>query len=471
MPDPTRLPRTRALSLLAGAAVLVLAGCASLRSPVTPEPALTLPAGWSTPTSGTVAASATWWDHFNDPLLSQLVQTALDQGTDVRSALAQVRQARALRAQAAAALAPSLTLGGTAQASRRDGQASSRSVGVDLDASWEPDLWGANGQALSAADADLAAQQATLAGTRTTVAAELVAAYLDLRGAQARSAIASANLASQDETLQLTRWRAAAGLVSTLDVDQAESSAAQTRAQLPALRTAVAQNAHAIAVLTGAAPGSLLERLSAPAPLPRLAADPALALPAELLRQRPDIAAAEATLRAAAARLDAADAARLPSLSLGGSLGLNALTLSGLGAGGAGLATLASSISLPLLDGGRLRASVQAQQAVWDQARSSYRATVLAALQEVEDSLVAVRDQRAQQAELATAVDAAARAATLAETRYSSGLIDFSTVLSTRRSLLSLQDSAASAATAEQQQLLRLLKALGGGWNPSETTE
>lgn len=470
MPEQPCSSLAQRLSLLALAAAGLLTGCASLRSPVTPEPALTLPAGWSNPAPGTAQTRAAWWDSFNDPLLSQLVRTALDQGTDVRGALAQVRQARALRAQAVAALAPSLTLGGVAQASRRDGQASTRSVGVDLDMAWEPDLWGANGQALSAADADLAAQQAMLAGTRTTVAAELVAAYLDLRGAQARSAIAAANLASQEQTLQLTRWRADAGLVSTLDVEQAQSSAAQTRAQLPALRTAVDQNAHAIAVLTGAAPASLLERLSTPAPLPRLAADPALALPAELLRQRPDIAAAEAALRAAAARLDAADAARLPSLSLGGSLGLNAVTLSGLGAGGAGLATLASSISLPLLDGDRLRATVQAQEAVWDQARSRYRATVLAALQEVEDSLVAVRDQRAQQAELATAVDAAARAATLAETRYSSGLIDFSTVLSTRRSLLALQDSAASAATAEQQQLLRLLKALGGGWNPSDMT-
>lgn len=468
MLEATRSSRTRPLSLLVAAAAL--AGCASLRSPVTPEPALALPAAWSTTAAGTAAPGARWWEGFNDPLLSQLVQTALDQGTDVREAQAQVRQARALRTQAAAALAPSLGGGSTAQASRRDGQASTRSVGVELEMAWEPDLWGANGQALSAADADLAAQQATLAGTRTTVAAELVAAYLDLRGTQARSTITADNLASQQQTLQLTRWRAAAGLVSTLDVDQAQSSAAQTQAQLPALNTAIAQNAHAIAVLTGAAPASLLATLAAPAPLPQLTADPTLALPAELLRQRPDIAAAEATLRAAAARLDAADAARLPSLSLGGTLGLGALTLGGLGSPGAGIASLAASVSLPLLDGGRLRAGVQAQEAVWDQARTRYRATVLTALQEVEDTLVAVREQRAQRAALATAVDAAARAAALADTRYSSGLVDFATVLSTRRSLLSLQDSAASAATAEQQQLLRLLKAMGGGWTPTDPT-
>lgn len=411
-----------------------------------------------------MAVHADWWAAFGDPLLSRLVPQALVAHADLRSAVARVAQARALRAQAAAGAAPSLAAGGSGSASRRDGQASSRSVGATLDAGWEPDLSGGTAAAVAAAQADLESAGATLAFTRTTVAAELVLAYLELRGAQQQLAVAEAHLASQEETLQITRWRAQAGLASSLDVDQAESAAAQTRAQRPALRTTIEQQAHAIAVLLGQPPGTLLAELSVPAALPALPQDFALMLPADLLRRRPDVAAAEARLRAAAARVDAADAQRLPSLSLGGSIGLNALTLSGLAS--SGVASLAASVSLPLLDGGRLRAQVQAQEAAWDEARAGYRAAVLAALQEVEDALVAIRDARAQQAELATAVKAAQRAAELAGSRYAAGLIDFATVLTTRRSLLALQDSAAGVATRLVQQQVRLVKAMGGGWTP-----
>lgn len=451
--------------------LLALAGCASLRSPAPDPVSEPLPTAWSSAASPAAApaAEARWWAAFGDPLLARLVPQALAANTDLRGAVARVAQARALRAQAAAGLAPALSAGGSGSASRRDGQASARSVSVGLDAGWEPDLSGATAAGVAAAEADLAAAGATLAFTRTTVAAELVLAYLELRGAQQRLAIAEANLASQEETLQITRWRAQAGLVSTLDVDQAQSAAAQTRAQRPALRTTIEQQAHAIAVLLGQPPAALLAELEPPAALPALPQDFALVLPAELLRRRPDIAAAEARLRAAAARIDAADAARLPSLSLGGSVGLNALTLSGLTGGGAALVSLAASVHLPLLDGGRLRAQVQAQEAAWDEARGEHRAAVLAALQEVEDSLVAIRDARAQQAELTTAVAAAQRAADLAETRYAAGLIDFTTVLTTRRSLLSLQDSAAGTATRLVQQQVRLVKAMGGGWSPEST--
>lgn len=452
------------------AAALLLTGCASLRQPAAPLPPDPTPAAWSAaaPAAGAVA-DARWWAAFGDPLLARLVPQALAANTDLHAAVARVAQARALRAQAAAGLAPTLAAGGSGSASRRDGQASARSVSVGLDAGWEPDLSGATAAGVAAAEGDLAAAGATLAFTRTTVAAELVLAYLELRGAQQRLAIAEANLASQEETLQITRWRAQAGLVSTLDVDQAQSAAAQTRAQRPALRTTIEQQAHAIAVLLGEPPAALLAELGPAAALPALPQDFALALPAELLRRRPDIAAAEARLRAAAARIDAADAQRLPSLSLGGSIGLNALTLSGLTGGGAALASLAASVNLPLLDGGRLRAQVQAQEAAWDEARADHRAAVLAALQEVEDSLVAIRDARAQQTELATAVAAAQRAADLADARYAAGLIDFTTVLTTRRSLLSLQDSAAGTATRLVQQQVRLVKAMGGGWSPESS--
>jgi NodT family efflux transporter outer membrane factor (OMF) lipoprotein len=453
---------------LSALSLLLLAGCASLRSPAPPAEVPPVPAAWSVPSEATAPVpDAAWWRAFGDPLLDRLVAQALAADTDLHAAVARVAQARAARAQAAAGDAFTLAVGGGAQASRREGQGTgTRSTSATLDAGWEPDLNGATAAAVAAAEADLQAAGAGAAFTRVSVAAELVLAYLELRGAQQRLAVADANLASQQETLQIARWRAQAGLASTLDVDQAESAAAQTRASRPVLQTTVAQQAHAIAVLTGQAPASLRADLEAPAALPALPQDFAAVLPAELLRRRPDVAAAEAKLRAAAARIAAADAERLPRLSLGGTLGLSALTLSGLGQPGAALASLSASLDLPLRDGGRRRAQVQAQEAAWDEARAAWRGSVLAALQEVEDGLVAIRDARTRQADLAAAVAAARRAADLADTRHAAGLVDFATVLGTRRSLLTLEDSAASAATALVQQQVRLVKALGGGWTP-----
>lgn len=469
-----RMHRTTRVAWRTAVAALALglAGCASLQSGPrdagddAPPP----PAAWagaaSAPASVDTAALEHWWRRFGDARLSELIAAADARNTDVRAAAARVRQARALRAQAAAALGPTLSATASAQAARREGQgASTRSVGGAFDAGWSPDLSGGVRAGVVAAEADIDASRALLAQARAAVAAELALAYVDLRSAQQRLEIAQANLAAQEETLQISRWRAQAGLVSALDSDQAESAAAQTRAQLPALATAIDQNAHAIALLAGRAPAELLAELRVPSALPQPSADLPLSVPAEVLRRRPDVIAAEARVRAAAARTDAADAQRLPSLSLGGSIGLNALTLTGLGSG-AGLASLAANVSLPLLDGGRIRAQVQSQEAAWDEARSDYRAAVLGALRDVEDALVAIAGARAQREELDTARAAARRAAELADTRYAAGLVDFLTVLTTRRTLLAVEDSAAGAAANLASQHVRLYQALGGGWTP-----
>jgi NodT family efflux transporter outer membrane factor (OMF) lipoprotein len=452
---------------------LALAGCASLQSGPrdaaddAPRP----PAAWAAAASAPAVADdgsavLQWWRRFDDPLLSQLIADADAHNTDVRSAQARVRQAAALRAQAAAALSPVVAATASAQASRREGQrTTTRSVGGALDADLSPDLSGGVRAAIAAADADADASRALLAQTRALVAAEVALAYVDLRSAQQRLAIAGANLGAQDETLQISRWRAQAGLVSALDSDQAESAAAQTRAQLPAFATAVDQNAHAIALLTGRPAADLLPELRRRAALPQPPVELPASVPAEVLRRRPDVIAAEARVRAAAARTEAADAERLPSLSLGGSIGLNAATLSGLGSG-AGLASLAATVRLPLLDGGRIRAQVQGQEAAWDQARSDHRAAVLGALRDVEDALVAIAGVRAQRDELQTALAAARRAAELADARYAAGLVDFLTVLTTRRTLLAIEDNAAGTAAQLASLHVRLYQALGGGWTP-----
>ncbi|MEY2893646.1 MAG: hypothetical protein RJA98_3554 [Pseudomonadota bacterium] len=479
-PAPHQIPAAAApTSRGATAIVLAVAALASACATVQPHsaatlPALTLPAQWSdsaaataTAASSNSAALATWWQHFNDPLLSALVSDALQANTSVASARAALQQARAQREVSAAGLSPQLNASGSAQRSRSATSANTSTSSLfkaGLDASWEPDVFGGNHAAVTASDADARTSAAQLAQTQVSIAAEVALAYLDVRGTQARLGIARDNLASQLETLQLTRWRAQAGLASTLDTEQAQTSADQTRATIPPLETTLAQSRHALAVLTGQTPAALDARLAAVLPLPQPAETLALTLPADTLRQRPDVQAAEAAVQAAAARIDQAQAARLPSFALSGSLGLSALSLGG---STTALAALLGSVSAPLWDGGAGAATVNVRQAQLTQAQEAWRASVLTALQDSEDALVALRQDRERVTYLKSASTAANSAALLARQRYASGLIDFQTVLQTQRTALSTQDSLASAQASVSADHVRLYKALGGGWTPT----
>lgn len=462
-----RLPATLPAVLVG--ACLLLAGCASV---TTAPPAPTLPAlptAWAgAPSDGLQTADRqsllAWWQQFNDPQLTVLVTQALDANTSVRSAQAALRQARALQDVAAAGLGPTLAAGGDAQRSRASSNTGNR-FGASLDASWEVDLFGGQRSALDARTASAEAVAADLGAVQVSLAAEVALAYIGLRAAQARLAIAEANLATQQETLQITRWRRQAGLVDALATEQAQAAAEQTRAGLPPLQTTVAQSRHALAVLTGRPPAALDADLAATAPVPQPATTLALDGPADTLRQRPDVRAAERRLAAAWATLAQADAALRPSLRLSGSLGLNALTLGGLSSGGAVAGALLAGISLPVFDGGALRGQQRAQQAAVDQAQEAWRASVLAALREVEDALVALRNGLERVQRLQAAALAATNAATLADQRFRSGLVDFQTVLDTQRSQLGAQDSLAGARADLAADHVRLHKTLGGGWS------
>ncbi|MCJ7800570.1 MAG: efflux transporter outer membrane subunit, partial [Polaromonas sp.] len=339
-----------------------------------------------------------------------------------------------------------------------------------FDASWEPDVFGGKRSAVNATAADAQAAEASLANVQVSIAAEVGVTYIELRGLQMRLAIARSNLAAQQETLQLSRWRAQAGLVSSLDVEQAVAASEQTSAQIPLLQTAAAQAISSLAVLGGQAPGTLQASLAAPAAVPQAPADLALALPADTLRQRPDVRAAERRISAALARVTQADAARYPGFQLGGSLGLNALTLGTLTSGASVVRSLLASVSVPLFDGGAARAQVRAQEAALEQTRVAYQDTVLTALKDVEDALVSLQGNRERLARLQVATIAAGNADLLARQRYASGRIDFRSVLETQRTLLSTQDSVESTRTSLSADHVRLYKALGGGWTPTADT-
>lgn len=468
---------TRTTLWLAVLAALTLPGCASLTARQAPLPEVPVPAQWSAGAAQaaasqppTPAATATpladWWQRFQDPQLTQLVAQALQANTSVRSAHAALAQARALREVQSARLGPTLGASASAQRSKSGDNPAGNTYRAGFDASWEPDIFGGQRAGVSAAEAEARAAQASLADTQVSIAAEVAVAYLQLRGNQARLDIARRNLAAQQETLQITDWRVQAGLTTSLELAQARTAAEQTQAQIPTLETAVAQTQHALAVLTGQAPAALRSQLEAAAAVPLPADTLALAIPAETLRQRPDVRVAEQQVAASLARVSQAEAARYPSFQISGSVGLSALALSGLTGGGSVVSALLGSVSVPLFDGGAARAQVRSQEAALEQARIGYQAVVLGALQDVEDALVSLRGNRERLQRLRNASEAAEQAALLATQRYSSGLVDFQTVLDTQRSLLSTQDSVASTQAELSADHVRLYKALGGGWTP-----
>ncbi len=460
---------TMHLQGLIGSLLLGLYGCAT---PVPPRAqlAVDVPVAWSVDSiaaRGGKSSLADWWMRFDDQLLARLVTQALQANTSIKTAEAALRQARALRDISAAGLSPTLGSSAAARRSKSGDSDATNNFTAGFDASWELDIFGANRNALNASEATTQASAASLRNVQVSIAAEVALAYITLRGAQARLAIAEVNLATQQETLQITQWRLQAGLVTSIETEQARSATEQTRARVPLLQTSIEQTRHALAVLTGQAPAALAAVLAATGPLPYPVDDLILSIPAETLRQRPDVRAAEHRVTAAAAKVAEADAARLPGFKLGGSLGLSAATLGTLGNSASVIGSLLASVSLPIFDGGALRGQVRVQQAALDQAILAYQAAVLNALQEVEDALVALRGEQQRLARLQQAAVAAGNAAALARQRYNSGLVDFQTVLETQRTQLATEDSVASSGADLSADHVRLYKALGGGWIPT----
>lgn len=458
------ISRCRAAALVAAVATL-LHGCAALQPApaLPPARALPVPAGWSLAPSAQVAPLplADWWQVFHDPLLDQLVTRALSANPGLAAAHAAVEQARALRDLAAAGLMPTAALSASAQRSRSNGGARAGNASAAVAGAFDPDIAGERRAAVRAAQADLAAGEFIFAQTRSALVAEVALAYIDLRQAQARLAIARDSLDSQRKTAQITHWRMLAGLATSLEDEQARASAEQAAARLPPLDSAIAQLRHALAVLCAQAPGAFDALPGAAASLPQ-AQEPVAGVPADLLRRRPDVLAAQRRVEAALARADAADAARFPAFRLEGSLSAQGWDVAG--APRTVVRSLLASVAAPLFDAGAGLAQVRAQQALVGEARANYESTLLGALQEVEDELAGVAAGRARIARLDAAVEAAANAALLARQRYASGLVDFQVVLETQRNLFTVQDDAAVSRAALAAGHARLFRALGGGW-------
>ena len=468
---PALLDRCRRGACVAALLAVALGGCAAV-GPDYSEPQLAVPAGWSAGT-GTDAMDAVllarWWHGFGDPVLDRLVADALAANLDLAQARARLREARARRGVAGAALAPSVDASLSGSRSRSSGQSGSGSTrelySAGFDASWELDVFGGVRRSVEAAQADLEASVESLSDTRVSLAAEVALNYIDLRTAEQRLAIAEESIAYRGENHQIIRWRQQAGLVSELDLAQATTDLESTRAVLPPLRTAVTEAKNRLAVLLGRNPGELESLVHADRPIPLAAGEIVAAIPADTLRQRPDVRVAERRLAAQTARLGEAEAARYPSFRLSGSLGLEALELDALADRDANTHSLFGGITAPVFNAGRIAANIEIQDALVEQARLAYRAAVLAALEEVENALTAVANTDARRAKLAEAAAAARTTLAIAEYRYASGLADFLSVLDAQRTQLSLDEQLAGSTGELARAQIRLYKALGGGWS------
>lgn len=460
--------------LLAAVAGFSLASCVTVGPAYTP-PQAEVPSAWSSADNGVTADApddlARWWAQLDDPLLTQLIEEAQQANLDFASVRTRLREARARRTFVAAARLPSVSASAGVRRARTSEEVgrgtTTEFFSAGFDAGWEIDVFGGIRRSVEAAQADLDTSVENVRDVQVTLAAEVARLYIEARGLQRRLAIARDNLASQSETLELTAWRAQAGLVSSQDVEQARANVEQTRAQIPALETGLAATMYALDVLLGQPPGTLRARFAEDVDLPPVPAVIAVGIPADALRQRPDVRAAERTLAAETARVGVAHAARYPAFNLSGSIGVEALSASALGNSGAWAASIFAGIVAPIFDTGRLRAQVEIQDAVRERAEIAYRQAVLGALEEVENALVALVQNRGREAALVRAADAARSAAALARQRYSAGLVDFQSVLDTERSVLSIEDSLAATRTDGVLALIRLYKALGGGW-PSD---
>jgi outer membrane protein, multidrug efflux system len=459
--------------LATAAAAALLAGCSVGDAYRRPE--IRQPAAWRNTGQAAAWPSPEWWTQFGSPRLDGLMGEAQQANLDIAAAMARVRQADAQAKIAGAPLLPSAsaTAGANRQrlASTSTGSttAASRDVryittyNAGLNASYEVDFWGKNRAALDSAEAAATASRFDQQTVALTTQSSVATTYFDIVGQQERLRVARESVANAERVLAAIRDRVQAGTATALDVAQQESVVANQRATIAPLEQQIRQNANALAILVGRLPEEMslqpeaLARLTMPAVTP--------GLPSELLARRPDVQFAEAQLVAANADIAVARAAYFPSVQLTAQGGFESLALASLFQHTGLLYSLASSVTQPIFQGGRLEGGIELKRARYDELVQTYRKSVLSAFSDVENALIAVEktseEEQAQQVAEATA----RRAYEIAEAQLRGGIVDITTVLNTQRTLFTAEDALASAKLAHLQAIVGLYKAMGGGWD------
>jgi outer membrane protein, multidrug efflux system len=416
-------------------------------------------------------AQGSFWTQFSDPTLDRLIDQALAANHDLRIALGNLMEARAQRHEAQFDLAPTVTASG--------GYTKQRFPAVDsptgepltegfydagFDAFWELDFFGGVRRNIEARSAQVQGAEAGLRDAQVSVTAEVARSYFELRGEQARFAVAWRNVENQRATLQLTQARLEAGRSTELDTARAQAQLSATLSTLGPLEAAIARSIHRLGVLTGQQPDALRELLTPTRALPELPQLTAVGDPAALLRRRPDVRVAERELAASTALVGVAIADLFPKVTFTGNFSYVAAEPGQLGSSASRGYTIAPGITWAAFDLGRVRAEVAGSRAHADVALAGYEQRVLRALEETENALITHARTRDSLSDAAAAAAASQTAARIARTRYEGGMVDFLDVLDAERTQLADEDRLAQSRTDAATSLVAVYKALGGGW-------
>lgn len=470
---------------LAAAAIIVvmsvgLAGCTKVGPNFSP-PKAPVPDMWYQKVAGDLTgeqpAIQAWWTNLNDPALTDLIRRTREQNLTLKRAVSIIRQARAQRGVTSRLLQPSANFNAFYSAQRPSEQAppisllpedfrdanNSSLLSPGFDMAWEIDVFGRVRRSIEAADANT---QASVEGYRDTLVSlfgEVALAYIDLRTLQQRLAYADSNITLQQRALELARTRFETGLTGRLDLEQARANLANTQALIPSLRLGVQATLNNIAFLMSQQPGSVHAELLAPRPIPSPAPEMANpGLPANLVRQRPDIRRAERVLAAQTALVGVATADLYPRFGLSGNLSLATADITQWRS--AGTFAITPFLQFNVFNRGRIRDNIRAQEEATRQALYAYENNVLLALNEVETSMVALREEKLRRDALRTGVEALTKAEELVQILYTTGLSDFQNMLDTQRFLFQQQDALAVSEGQVARNAIALYKALGGGW-------
>jgi len=472
-------------------AAVAVAGCIVLSgmAACTVGPDYTAPASSLAPFHNAAAVAAqnaaraappldTWWTGFHDPVLTQIIQRALAQNLDLAASLARVQEARAAAEGAGARLLPTAELSSQATRVHQSlespvGAIASHLPGFDRDvslydagvgATWEVDLSGGLRRGLEAAKAEAEAAEAEHLGVRVSVAAEAADAYLQIRGDQARLKIAQDQVDTDASLLERVRLRYANGLAADREVAQAEGLMYQARATIPPLRQSLETQMNRLDVLMAAQPGTYAAELSTPAGIPPVPAVPTSLTPAEMLRRRPDVVAAERQVAAATARIGVAISDYYPKISLSGLLGFESMTAGDLFKATTFQPVGVAGLRWRLFDFGKVDAEVGEAKGATAAALAQYRKSVLEAAQDVENAFSSLVQLEIQAQELAREVAALQKARDASQQDYRTGIVELTDVLDADRQLLAAQDELARTRADTDRAAVAAFRAFGGGW-------
>jgi NodT family efflux transporter outer membrane factor (OMF) lipoprotein len=421
---------------------------------------------------------ANWWTEFDDPNLTSLIERSISTNLDLLAAQTRIQQARAAKGIAAGRLWPQADAGGSYSRGRipiqgnPDADAPTRDLfQTGLDAAWELDVFGGLRRSIEAADADVQFAIENHRDVLVTLVSEVALNYVELRGFQQEIVIAQNNLKAQQQTAELTHKKFQGGLIGTLDVANADAQVATTASQIPRLEAAAQQTIYNLSVLLGLEPSALLKELSPTNSIPFAPPQVPIGLPSELLRRRPDIRRAEAAIHSTTARIGVATADLYPKFSLTGSVNFQNNTLNGLINSNNRFWTAGPAVDWQIFSAGRVRSNIELQKALQQESMFAYQKTVITALADVENALVAYAKEYERHQALTDAVAHNRKAVDSATQLYEHGLTDFLNVLVAQRSLFASEEALVQSTRNLSIDLVSLYKALGGGWDGSEINQ